>query len=100
MAQIEESLGQHGGMTGFHFTDDQSKPNAAVVCIKNKSTDGEVAYMREVRAALTFRDNNGHEIGQGISQACWVDNNLRNASFDVEDSKCVILFYHAKELCW
>jgi len=51
MATIEESLGEHGEMSGFHFPDDQSKPNAAVACIKNKSKDGEVAYLPDVRAA-------------------------------------------------
>src|SRR5215468_6368997 len=30
MAQIEESLGSRGGQNGFHLTEDQSKPNAAI----------------------------------------------------------------------
>lgn len=35
MLQVDESLGPHGEMGGFHSSDDQSKPNAAVVCIRN-----------------------------------------------------------------
>jgi hypothetical protein len=89
MAQIEESLGR-GGPNGFHLAENQSKPNAAIVCIRNKSRDGEVSYIGDVRAALTFRDSGGREIGGGISQACWVDNQLRNANFDLEETKCVI----------
>jgi hypothetical protein len=91
MAQIKESIGPRGEMSGFHFTDYQSNPNAAVVCIKNKSKESEVAHINDVRAALTFRDSNGSEIGQGVYQACWVDNHLTNASFDLEETKCVIL---------
>jgi hypothetical protein len=81
-------------MTGFHFSDDQSEPNAAVVCIKNKSKDGEVAYLHDVRAALIFRDDKGQEMGEGVHQACWVNNHLKNASFDLEETKCVILAAH------
>lgn len=91
MACIDYSLGQYGGMAGFHFAEDQSKSNAAVVCIKNKSRDREVAEMHDVRAALTFRDDKGQEIGGGIAQACWVDRGLGNASFDLEETRCVIL---------
>jgi hypothetical protein len=91
MVQIEENIGPHGEMNGFHSTDDQSKPNAAVVCIKNRSKEGEVAYLHDVRAALVFRDSNGLEIGSGIHQAVWVNNHLSNASFDLEETKCVIV---------
>jgi hypothetical protein len=91
MLQIDESLGPHAEMGGFHSTDDQTKPNAAVVCIRNKSKDGEVADLHDVRAALVFRDGNRQEIGSGIHQAVWVNNHLRNASFDLEETKCVIV---------
>jgi len=91
MLQVEESLGLHGEMGGFHFTDDQSKPNAGVVCIKNKSKDGEVADLYDIRAALIFRDSSGQEIGNGIHRALWVNNHLSNASFDLEETKCVIV---------
>jgi len=91
MIQIEESLGPHGEMGGFHITDDQSKPNAAIVCIRNKSNDGEVADLYDVRAALVFRDSTGLEIGNGIHRALWVNNHLSNASFDLEETKCVIV---------
>jgi hypothetical protein len=91
MVQIEESLGPHGEMGGFHITDDQSKPNAAIVCIRNKSKDGEVADLYDVRAALVFRDSAGLEIGNGIHRALWVNNHLSNASFDLEETKCVIV---------
>jgi hypothetical protein len=91
MLQIEESLGPHGEMGGFHSTDDQSKPNAAVVCIKNKSQDGEVADLYDIRAALIFRDSSGEEIGNGIHRALWVNNHVSNASFDLEETKCVIV---------
>jgi hypothetical protein len=91
MLQIDESVGPYGEMGGFHSTDDQSKPNAAVVCIKNKSKEGEVADLHDVRAALVFRDSSGREIGSGIHQALWVNNHLRNASFDLEETKCVIV---------
>lgn len=91
MAKIRETLGNRAEMEGFHLPDDQSNPNAAVVFIKNKSKEGEVAHINDVRAALTFRDSSGKEIGQGIYQACWADSHLRNASFDLEETKCVIL---------
>jgi hypothetical protein len=91
MLQIEDSIGPHGEMGGFHSTDDQSKPNTAVVCIKNKSKEGEVADLHDVRAALIFRDGNGKEIGNGIPRAVWVNNQLGNASFDLEETKCVIV---------
>jgi hypothetical protein len=91
MARVEENLGPHGEMNGFHFPEDQAKPNAAIVCIKNKSKDGEVAYIEDVRAALIFKDKHGREIGDGVHQACWVNNYLQNASFDLEETKCVIL---------
>jgi hypothetical protein len=91
MLQIEDSIGPHGEMGGFHSTDDQSKPNAAVVCIKNKSKEGEVADLHDVRAALVFRHSSGQEIGSGIHQALWVNNHLRNASFDLEETNCVIV---------
>jgi hypothetical protein len=91
MIQIDESRGPHGEMGGFHSTDDQSKPNAAVVYIRNKSKDSEVSALRDVRAALIFRDSGGKEIGSGIHQAVWVDNHLHNPSFDLEETKCVIL---------
>jgi hypothetical protein len=93
MLQIDESLGPHGEMGGFHRTDDQSKPNAAVVCIKNKSKEGEVAYLDDVRAALVFRDSKGEEIGSGLHRALWVNNHLRNASFDLQETKCVIVAF-------
>jgi hypothetical protein len=91
MARINDSMGPRGEMSGFHFADDQSNPNAAVVCIKNKSKEGEVAYIEDVRAALIFKDSDRKEIGQGVHQACWVDNHLKNASFELEETKCVIL---------
>ena len=91
MLQIEENLGPHGEMNGFHITDDQSKPNTAVVCVKNKSKDSEVGILDNVRAALVFRDGNGKEIGNGVDQAVWVDNYMGNASFDLEETKCVIV---------
>ena len=91
MIQIEESIGPHGEMGGFHITDDQSKPNAAIVCIRNKSKDGEVADLYDIRAALIFRDSGGQEIGDGIHRALWVNNHLSNASFALEETKCVIV---------
>jgi len=91
MAKIDDVLGDHGEMNGFCFPDDQSKPNAAVACIKNRSNaDGEGVYLDDVRATLTFRDAQDNEIGHGINQACWVGP-LFNATFDVEESHCVIL---------
>jgi hypothetical protein len=91
MATIEDVLGDHGGMKGFCFPNDQSKPNAAVACIKNRANaDGDGVYADNVRATLTFRDENGKEIGHGVNQACWVGD-LQNASFAVEESHCVIL---------
>lgn len=50
-----------------------------------------MAYVHEVRAALTFKDKDMHEIGHGVHQACWVDNHLKNASFDLEETHCIIL---------
>jgi hypothetical protein len=91
MARIEDNMGPRGEMSGFRFAEDQSSPNAAVVFIKNKSKEGEVAYIDDVRAALIFKDSDRKEIGQGVHQACWVDNHLKNASFALEETKCVIL---------
>jgi hypothetical protein len=93
MLQIDESLGEHGEMGGFHPTDDQSQPNAAVVCIKNRSKEGEVATVEDVRAALVFRDGNGKEFGEGVHQALWVNNQLWNASFALEETKCLIVAF-------
>jgi hypothetical protein len=91
MAKIDDALGDHGEVKGFYFPDDQSKPNAAVACIKNRAnSDGEGVYLDNVRATLSFRDAQDNEIGHGINQACWVGG-LFNATFDVEESHCVIL---------
>jgi hypothetical protein len=46
MAKIEESMGNHGEMNGFHFPYNQSEPNAAVACIKNKSHEGGRSGLR------------------------------------------------------
>jgi hypothetical protein len=88
MANVDESVGDHDG---FCFPDDQSEPNAAVACIKNKSTSEPGVYVSDVRATLTFRDEAGNEIGHAVNRACWVDNHLKNATFDLEESHCVIL---------
>jgi hypothetical protein len=93
MMKIEPSYGEGGDADEFHATDDQTKPNAAVVCIRNKSKDSEVAYLDNVRAALVFRDSDAHEIGSGIHQAVWLNNHLCNPSFDLEETKCVILAF-------
>src|SRR5262249_15753066 len=97
MMKIEPSYGEGGDVQGFHPTDDQSKPNAAVVCVRNKSKDSEVAYLDSVRAALVFRDSDGHEIGSGIHQAVWLGNGMHNPSFDLEETKCVILAFAVRD---
>jgi hypothetical protein len=76
--------------SGLVRADDQSRPNAFVVYIKNKSTNREVARVDEVRAAISFRDENGTEVAS-VSQGIWLDNCLMNADFGLEQSRCLVL---------
>jgi len=91
LAAIEETLAEHGSVNGFCLSPDQSRPNAVIACIRNKSSEGEVAEVEDVRATLTFKDENMREIGHGIHQACWMSSGLGNPDFGLEETYCVIL---------
>jgi hypothetical protein len=90
-ARVEEAIGDGGAMEGLYMPDDQSLPNALVVCIKNKADDnGDGVYAENVRASLTFLDQLGEEIGH-INQACWIGGVFANATFEAESRHCLVI---------
>jgi len=83
-------LSDGGSFYGYTIGEPAGR-RAAVVCIKNKSLPTPIANISHVRAALTFRNESGQEIGQGISRGCWLNIGLKNADFNIEETRCVIL---------
>jgi hypothetical protein len=63
----------------------------AVACFRNESsTEKTVAGVSYVRGSISFIDDDGKEIGEGISEACWVDK-FGSVDFDVRQSHCLIV---------
>jgi len=77
--------------SGFWDSDNVKDPYAVIACFRNESSmTKEVAPAYDVRCAIMFHDSQRNEIGNGISEALWV-NSPGRAHFDVEVSHCAIL---------
>lgn len=63
----------------------------AVACFRNESSaEKTVAGVSYVRGSISFIDDDGKEIGEGISKACWVDK-FGSVDFEVRQSHCLIV---------
>jgi len=59
------------GMDGLGFYDTYGDHQSAMVCFRNEtSTQKKVAAIKNVRAAISFFDRAGLEMGTGIAEAC------------------------------
>jgi hypothetical protein len=69
-----------------------SDVRALVACFRNEPlSDRRVSDELSVTANLIFRDTEGHELGDGIARACWLEHGGASVDFDVGHSRCAVL---------
>lgn len=84
---IRQGLDGHGFYEG---TNDDGVPGS-IVCFRNESSEQrEVPTAYRVRAALSFFNEAGAEIGNGISEGCWFGDH-QHVDFELHESHCVVV---------
>jgi hypothetical protein len=93
---VEREAQPDGSGVGFHERPRSgTSMDAIVACFRNKVEYGVPAVpAHNVAAHITYKDEDGLELGEGIPRAAWLGHYFDFVDFGGGDTRCVIIAAH------